>query len=330
MGPSDAYGRGHVPGRGWICRSRLEAQHRRGGRDRARPIVVTAPTVSPPRWPRATLRRLGYAASVLDGGTRTWSAESRRSSRADACARRDRRRRAEAVTRRAARRWRPTLRLGGGAAYRRRQHPRAPARALMATPLPAGVHGLASPAPESDLDLRVLDGTWHCQQLQRDAPGGVRAGAHPAPSSSTSTASPIGTTTLRTCCRHPKAFAEAGRRARHRQRRPRHRLRRAPSSAPRACGGRSAFGHDRVAVLDGGLRAWEGGGTGAQAASRRRRRREFSATPRTERGARPGCHAPHVTSRAEQVVDARSRGRVRGAPSPSRGRACAAVTTQAA
>jgi rhodanese-related sulfurtransferase len=77
VGPSDAYGRGHVPGAAWICRSRLEARIGEVARDRGRAIVVTCPDGIASTLAAATLRRLGYAASVLDGGTRAWSAGSR-------------------------------------------------------------------------------------------------------------------------------------------------------------------------------------------------------------------------------------------------------------
>jgi rhodanese-related sulfurtransferase len=77
VGPSDAYARGHVPGAAWICRSRLEARIGQAAPDRARPIVVTCPDGVASTLAAATLHRLGYAASVLDGGTRAWSAAGR-------------------------------------------------------------------------------------------------------------------------------------------------------------------------------------------------------------------------------------------------------------
>src|SRR5688572_20117807 len=66
VGASDAYTRGHVPGAVWICRSRLEARIGDAARDRARPIVVTCADGVASTLAAATLRRLGYAASVLD------------------------------------------------------------------------------------------------------------------------------------------------------------------------------------------------------------------------------------------------------------------------
>jgi rhodanese-related sulfurtransferase len=77
VGPSDAYTRGHVPGAGWLCRSRLESRIATAAPDRARPIVMTCPDGVASTLAAATLRTLGYTASVLDGGTRAWSAAGR-------------------------------------------------------------------------------------------------------------------------------------------------------------------------------------------------------------------------------------------------------------
>ncbi len=77
VGPSDAYARGHVPGGAWICPSRLEARIAAATSDRARPLVVTCPDGIASTLAGATLRRLGYEARVLEGGTRGWSAAGR-------------------------------------------------------------------------------------------------------------------------------------------------------------------------------------------------------------------------------------------------------------
>ena len=74
---SDAYGRGHVPGATWICRSRLESTIAAVARDRARPIVVTCGDGRASTLAAATLRSLGYDARVLEGGTRAWDAAGR-------------------------------------------------------------------------------------------------------------------------------------------------------------------------------------------------------------------------------------------------------------
>jgi rhodanese-related sulfurtransferase len=77
VGPSDAYARGHVPGAAWICRSRLEMRIGDAVKDRTRPVVVTCPDGVASTLAAATLRGLGYPSSVLEGGTRAWSAASR-------------------------------------------------------------------------------------------------------------------------------------------------------------------------------------------------------------------------------------------------------------
>ncbi len=72
---SDAYARGHVPGAGWLCRSRLEPRIGDIAPDKARPIVVTCADGFASTLAAATLGRLGYsAARVLEGGTRAWEA----------------------------------------------------------------------------------------------------------------------------------------------------------------------------------------------------------------------------------------------------------------
>jgi rhodanese-related sulfurtransferase len=77
VGPSDVYARGHVPGAAWVCRSRLEARIQAATTDRARPLVVTCPDGVASTLAAATLRQLGYPASVLEGGTRAWSTAGR-------------------------------------------------------------------------------------------------------------------------------------------------------------------------------------------------------------------------------------------------------------
>jgi rhodanese-related sulfurtransferase len=74
---SDTYTRGHVPGAAWVCRSRLESRIAALAPDRARPIVVTCGDGRASTLAAATLCGLGYAARVLDGGTRAWEAAGR-------------------------------------------------------------------------------------------------------------------------------------------------------------------------------------------------------------------------------------------------------------
>jgi rhodanese-related sulfurtransferase len=72
VGPSDAYARGHVPAAAWICPSRLEL--RIGDAERSRPLVLTCPDGIASTLAAAGLRRLGYDARVLEGGTRGFTA----------------------------------------------------------------------------------------------------------------------------------------------------------------------------------------------------------------------------------------------------------------
>jgi rhodanese-related sulfurtransferase len=74
VGMSDEYTRGHVPGAGWICRSRLEAKIASAAPDRARPIVVACADGVASTLAAITLTGLGYKnVSVLDGGTQGWT-----------------------------------------------------------------------------------------------------------------------------------------------------------------------------------------------------------------------------------------------------------------
>jgi rhodanese-related sulfurtransferase len=75
---SDVYARGHVPGAGWLCRSRLELRIGATVPDRSRPLVVTCADGLASTLAAATLGRMGYTAvRVLEGGTGAWSAAGR-------------------------------------------------------------------------------------------------------------------------------------------------------------------------------------------------------------------------------------------------------------
>jgi len=72
---SDVYVRGHVPGAGWLCRSRLELTIAAVAPDRGQSIVVTCADGYASTLAAATLGRLGYGRTrVLEGGTRAWEA----------------------------------------------------------------------------------------------------------------------------------------------------------------------------------------------------------------------------------------------------------------
>lgn len=78
VGTSDAYARGHVPGAGWLCRSRLELRIGEVAPDRGRPLVLACEDGLASTLAAASLATLGYTAvRVLDGGTRAWQAAGR-------------------------------------------------------------------------------------------------------------------------------------------------------------------------------------------------------------------------------------------------------------
>jgi thiosulfate/3-mercaptopyruvate sulfurtransferase len=85
-----------------------------------------------------------------------------------------------------------------------------------------------------------------------------------------------------------------------------------PISAPRVWWTFRAFGHDRVAVLDGGLRKWIAEGRPLTAEVSTPRRASFAARFRPELLRAKEQIRANLASRAEQVVDARSRGRFEG------------------
>jgi rhodanese-related sulfurtransferase len=73
VGGSDGYAAGHVPGAGWICRSRLEAKIAGVAPERRQPIVLACGDGVASTLAAATLRAIGYTdVAVLDGGNRAW------------------------------------------------------------------------------------------------------------------------------------------------------------------------------------------------------------------------------------------------------------------
>jgi rhodanese-related sulfurtransferase len=71
---SDVYSRGHVPGAGWLCRSRLEVRIAVVAPDKRGPIVVCCSDGTHSTLAAETLGALGYSSlSVLAGGTRAWA-----------------------------------------------------------------------------------------------------------------------------------------------------------------------------------------------------------------------------------------------------------------
>ncbi len=81
-----------------------------------------------------------------------------------------------------------------------------------------------------------------------------------------------------------------------------------------------AFGHDAVAVLDGGLRKWRAQGRPVESGAGKPAPRVFSAHPRPELVRDLDAMRANIASRTAQVLDARSAGRFAGTePEPRAG-----------
>jgi thiosulfate/3-mercaptopyruvate sulfurtransferase len=188
-------------------------------------------------------------------------------------------------------------------------------------PLPAVVSTEWLARHLGEPDLRVLDGTWHMPQLKRDAraefaqahiPGAVffdidRIADH--------------TTSLPHMLPTAEAFGDAvgalgvgtGDRVIVYDVR-------GVVSAARVWWTFRAFGHDGVAVLDGGLRAWRAEGRTVEAGEPTPPRRQFRAALRRELVRDLDAMQRNLATRSEQVLDARSRGRFEGTePEPRPG-----------
>ena len=170
-------------------------------------------------------------------------------------------------------------------------------------------------------DLRVVDGTWHMPHLERDAraefvaahiPGAVffdidgiadrrTSLPHMLPSAETF-ADAVGALGIGSDDRVVVYDA------------------RGVVSAARVWWTFRAFGHDGVAVLDGGLRAWKAEGRPIAIGEATPKRRTFHAALRPELVRDLEAMRRNVATRREQVVDARSRGRFEGTePEPRAG-----------
>jgi thiosulfate/3-mercaptopyruvate sulfurtransferase len=169
--------------------------------------------------------------------------------------------------------------------------------------------------------LRVLDGTWHMPQLRRDARAEFAQGHIPGAVFFDIDAIADPTTTLPHMLPTAAAFAAAvgdlgvgsGDRVVVYDTR-------GVVSAARVWWTFRVFGHDSVAVLDGGLRAWKAGGRPLETGAPTPPRREFHARRRPELVRDLDAMRRNLATRAEQVLDARSRGRFAGTePEPRPG-----------
>jgi thiosulfate/3-mercaptopyruvate sulfurtransferase len=191
----------------------------------------------------------------------------------------------------------------------------------MASPLPTVVSAEWLAKRLGEPDLRVVDGTWHMPHLKRDAhaefvaahiPGAVffdidriADRATPLPHMlppADEFADAVGALGIGSDDRVVVYDA------------------RGVVSAARVWWTFRAFGHERVAVLDGGLRAWTTEGRPVASGEPAPTRRRFRAVLRPELVRDLEAMRRNVATRAEQVVDARSRGRFEGTePEPRAG-----------
>jgi thiosulfate/3-mercaptopyruvate sulfurtransferase len=173
----------------------------------------------------------------------------------------------------------------------------------------------------TDPDVRVVDGTWHMPQAGRDARAEFEAAHIPGAVFFDIDAIADRTTTLPHMLPSAEAFGAAvgalgignGQRVVVYDVR-------SVVSAARVWWTFRAFGHDAVAVLDGGLRKWRAERRPVQSGSVAPARRAFTARLRPELIRDVEAMRANVVSRAAQVLDARSAGRFAGIePEPRAG-----------
>ena len=170
-------------------------------------------------------------------------------------------------------------------------------------------------------DVRIVDGSWHMPQLKRD-PRAEFAAAHiPGAVFFDIDAIADHATSLPHMLPSAREFARAvgglGIGARDRE------IvydSRGVASAARVWWTFRAFGHDAVAVLDGGLPRWRAEGRPVESGTPAPRPRKFTARLRRSLVRDLAAMRRNVTTRKAQVLDARSRGRFVGTePEPRAG-----------
>jgi len=170
-------------------------------------------------------------------------------------------------------------------------------------------------------DLRIVDGTWHMPALARDAraefteahlPGAVFFDIDRIADSSVS---------LPHMLPSPAAFAASvGSLGIGNDDRVVVYDVRGAVSAARVWWTFRVFGHERVAVLDGGLRAWRAEGRPLERGEARPVPRTFAARFRPELVRNLAAVRANLVTKREQVIDARSKGRIAGTePEPRAG-----------
>ena len=170
-------------------------------------------------------------------------------------------------------------------------------------------------------DLRVVDGTWHMPQLERNPRVEFEAAHVPGAVFFDIDAIADRSTNLPHMLPGPEQFAAAvgalgigsGDRVAVYDVR-------GVVSAARVWWTFRAFGHEAVAVLDGGLRKWRAEGRTVESGAAKPTPRVFSARPRPELVRDLDAMRANIASHATQVLDARSAGRFAGTePEPRAG-----------
>jgi thiosulfate/3-mercaptopyruvate sulfurtransferase len=172
-----------------------------------------------------------------------------------------------------------------------------------------------------EADLRVVDATWYLPQLGRDARAEFAAAHVPGAVYFDIDRIADPSSPLPHMLPGPAAFADAvgalgiGDGDRVVAYGGRHMI-----ASARAWWMFRAFGHERVAVLDGGFPRWAGEGRPVEAAAATPVPRRFTARLRRDLVADLGRMRAALGGRREQVIDARSAGRFRGTePEPRPG-----------
>jgi thiosulfate/3-mercaptopyruvate sulfurtransferase len=161
-----------------------------------------------------------------------------------------------------------------------------------------------------DADLRVLDGSWHMPQAKRDpraeflnahVPGAVFFDIDGIADHSTSLPHMLPTADAFADAVSGLGVASGDRVVVYDTR--------GVVSAARVWWTFRAFGHDAVAVLDGGLPKWNAEGRALESGEAKPVRRVFRATPQPALVRDLAAMRDNLTTQREQVLDARSAGR---------------------